>query len=144
MRHPVILTVLVGIAACDPAGPVVQYRPSGTNEATVPDEGTSVVLAVGETAEVAGLIIRFIEVAEDSRCPLGVTCFWEGRGLVVLSAVVAGVEELVSLSTADSGDASRSATVSGYRITLVTLDPEPVSDAPTAPEDYLMTLEVVP
>ena len=43
--------------------------------------GEEFVLAVGQSATIdgEGLTIRFIEVTEDSRCPEGVECVWEGR-----------------------------------------------------------------
>lgn len=43
--------------------------------------GEEFVLAVGQSASIdgEGLTIRFIEVTEDSRCPEGVECVWEGR-----------------------------------------------------------------
>ena len=49
--------------------------------------GTSVSLGeefslhIGQSASIVGeeLKIKFLEVVEDSRCPRGVTCIWEGR-----------------------------------------------------------------
>lgn len=38
-------------------------------------------LAIGQTAVIDGeeLEIKFIEILEDSRCPAGTQCIWEGR-----------------------------------------------------------------
>jgi hypothetical protein len=43
--------------------------------------GQEFSLYMGETADMEGeeLQIRFLDVVEDSRCPTGVTCVWEGR-----------------------------------------------------------------
>jgi len=43
--------------------------------------GEEFSLHIGESASVRGeeLQIKFLEVTEDSRCPRGVTCIWEGR-----------------------------------------------------------------
>ncbi|MCB2049169.1 MAG: hypothetical protein KDE32_13245 [Novosphingobium sp.] len=39
-------------------------------------------IALGQTANVGGLQVRPISVAEDSRCPQGVQCVWAGRVVV--------------------------------------------------------------
>jgi len=43
--------------------------------------GQEFSLRIGESASIRGeeLQIRFLEVTEDSRCPTGVVCVWEGR-----------------------------------------------------------------
>ena len=43
--------------------------------------GEEFSLHVGQSASIRGeeLQIKFLEVVEDSRCPRGVTCIWEGR-----------------------------------------------------------------
>jgi hypothetical protein len=43
--------------------------------------GEDFYLYIGESANIKGeeLQVRFLEVTEDSRCPKGVTCIWEGR-----------------------------------------------------------------
>lgn len=48
--------------------------------------GEAVQLFQGETVTFEGseLSIRFMEVIEDSRCPEGAICLWEGRTVVLL------------------------------------------------------------
>lgn len=43
--------------------------------------GEDFSLHIGQSASIRGeeLRIKFLEVVEDSRCPTGVTCIWEGR-----------------------------------------------------------------
>lgn len=43
-------------------------------------------IKVGESAIVSqkGIIIKFKSVEEDSRCPIGLRCFWAGNAVVVL------------------------------------------------------------
>jgi hypothetical protein len=45
------------------------------------DLGQEFSLRIGESASIKGeeLQVRFLEVTEDSRCPTGVVCIWEGR-----------------------------------------------------------------
>lgn len=66
---------------------------AGAPEAGVP-EGAEVRLALGQTVflEGTGLSITFVDVLEDSRCPQGMECFWEGRILALLRI---GEEDIV-------------------------------------------------
>jgi hypothetical protein len=95
----------------------------------------------GEQVEVdQGLLtVRFLEVAEDSRCPTGAQCAWAGEGVVVLRLARAGREPAeVTLRTTPSKD---SGSYEGYRVVLRELDPHPhVGGSP--PETYRATLEV--
>ena len=58
---------------------------------------------VGEAGNLAGVAVRFDEVVEDSRCPEGVTCVWEGRAKARLD--VAGTP--VVLTAPHGGDRDR-------------------------------------
>jgi len=100
-------------------------------------------LAPGQAAEVAGTGVRitFQGVDADSRCPVDVTCVWEGDAVVVVSvrsvAAAAVRHELHTAgrypSEADAGD---------YRVRLVGLAPLPRPAASPAPGDYRATLLV--
>ncbi|MAZ73074.1 MAG: hypothetical protein CMC70_07980 [Flavobacteriaceae bacterium] len=46
-------------------------------------EGT-ITLSLGETARVGDLVIQFKEVLEDSRCPTGMQCVWQGRAKILV------------------------------------------------------------
>ena len=81
--------------------------------------------------------VRFVAVTEDSRCPRDATCIWAGEVKVQLeiqqsSQVASQVEILEGGST-----------VAGvYRVTLVRVEPQPVSTARIAPQDYRATLKI--
>lgn len=95
----------------------------------------------GEQVEVDGgsLTVRFLDVAEDSRCPVGVQCAWAGEGVVVLRLSQAGREPAeVTLRTTPDKD---SGTYEGYLVALRGLDPHPRAGA-SPPETYRATLEV--
>jgi len=131
----ILLLALVGVTAgCGRGVPI-------TDEGWIPMDTTEI--DVGETETVESLTIGFVEVTEDSRCATDVVCVWEGNARVALTTVVGGVERELALDTnewAPGGD--RSATVRGYRITVLGLDPAPVSDTPIPPTEYRVTLEV--
>ncbi|RFN59069.1 hypothetical protein [Marixanthomonas ophiurae] len=49
-------------------------------------------IALGETVKTNGHSITFLEVLEDSRCPINVTCIWEGRVKVKVKVEAEGVD----------------------------------------------------
>ncbi len=51
-------------------------------------------IALGETITIENHQVTFVKVLEDSRCPKGVTCIWEGRARV---QIFVGQEEEDSL-----------------------------------------------
>ena len=94
----------------------------------------TVGLEFGATFQHEGLEIKFFDV-EDSRCPLDVTCVWEGRVTAMFK---------VSNQTHDisSGGIPIGFTVdfiSPYEITLKDVAPHPVS---TEEPDYVANLEI--
>jgi len=97
--------------------------------------GDTVAVDVGATAriEAAGVSVTFVVVAGDSRCPLNVTCVWQGDGEVVLDLRSEGAARRVVLHT---GVDPRAAEFGGVIIELVGLSPEPVDDPLTDPTAY--------
>ncbi|HEU0077645.1 MAG TPA: hypothetical protein VFQ76_08360 [Longimicrobiaceae bacterium] len=85
------------------------------------------------------LAIRFLDVTDDSRCPIGMQCVWAGEGVVVLRLAQAGREPAeLTLRTTPNKD---SGTYEGYRVLLRELDPHPRMGG-SPPETYRATLEV--
>lgn len=97
--------------------------------------GDTVAVDLGATArfEAAGVSVTFVVVAGDSRCPLNVTCVWQGDGEVVLDLRSEGAERRVVLHT---GVDPRAAEFGGVVIELVRLTPEPVDDPLTGSAAY--------
>ncbi len=101
-----------------------------------------VTLFLGEEGRPGGGALRvgFLHVVEDSRCPVDVTCVWQGNAVVEISvALGSGPSVPLQLNTTLE---PRSRTHQGVRITVVELRPEPVSDAP--PSDYELRLRLEP
>jgi hypothetical protein len=105
--------------------------------------GTSFQLRVGENAAVEGgtVAVGFTGVSGDSRCPLGVQCFWEGDAIVSLAAIGADEGER-TMQVHTSGRFPRSADYGAYTVTLESLTPTPVVGTPIAASDYVATLKV--
>ena len=101
-----------------------------------------VKLKVGQQAFIKGenLTITFVNVVEDSRCPIGLECFWEGNGKIVLD-VKKSDSPPASLSLNTSLEPRRSAYLN-YLITFKALDPYPHRDTRINERDYLATVIV--
>ena len=82
-----------------------------------------------------GLTITFRSVHDDSRCPQGVMCFWQGNAGVIVE--LSGAR--VPLNTAIE---PREAVYSNYTIQLIAVAPLPKAGTNLDPKDYIITLIV--
>jgi hypothetical protein len=87
--------------------------------------------------------IIFQSVSGDSRCPVDVTCVWEGDAAVTLTVIIEG-DMAFRPELHTSARYPAEAEVGTARIRLVSLAPLPVSGGPPAPADYRATLLVTP
>ncbi len=103
--------------------------------------GTEFELRLGQSARVGdtGVSLVFQSVAEDSRCPTGVTCVWEGNGRVLLGFHRGdGPLQTTDLNTTLDPHA---ADVLGIHVELVALLPWPVDGVARRQEDYVLRLK---
>src|SRR3989442_2310587 len=86
------------------------------------------VLALGESLKVrdTGVTVSFEEVVEDSRCPTGVTCIWEGDAAVKISIHTPDTSPS-SYTLHTSQRFAREAEHGGYRVVLVAVTPHPAA-----------------
>lgn len=134
-----VLALLLAGTSCgsDDAGPT----DPGPDPAVLAGP-VEVTLDVGEEVRpgAGALRVGFLGVVEDSRCPVDVTCVWEGNAVVEISvAMGSGPSVPLQLNTTLE---PRSRSHQGVRITVVELWPEPISDAP--PSDYELRLRLAP
>jgi len=103
-----------------------------------------IVLEYGDDIRLKGSVVRlsFGEVLEDSRCPVDVTCVWEGNGKVVIG-IAAGMGPTHALILNTSLE-PRSVVWSGIRVTLLELTPAPHSGTSIPAEDYAVRLRLEP
>lgn len=90
-----------------------------------PKLGEPVQIGVGQTVDfgAAGLTITFLAVTEDSRCPPGSVCIWEGRASISLRLDVASGQSLTFSLTLQAGHPeSANAIALGYSFTLQHLE----------------------
>ena len=85
------------------------------------------------------LTIRFNSVLEDSRCPTGVQCAWEGNAEILLE-LSGGSLETVHLNT--GGMFPRTEIYNGYTITLQDLKPYPAEGMHIDESRYTAVLSI--
>jgi len=92
------------------------------------------------------ILVRFVNVTEDSRCPTDVQCIWAGQVSisVELSRVSDGqlIGELTLTNSPGDGGALSSKSVDGFIIGLGIVEPAPVSTKKIQLTDYLVQLVV--
>jgi hypothetical protein len=86
------------------------------------------------------LTIRFLDVTEDSRCPVDVVCAWAGNARLEFELQVSKKKKAtVSLNTAVEPRAGR---IKKFEVTLVNLVPGRKQGSPVTAADYEATLVV--
>ena len=92
----------------------------------------------------SGKVTIQLEEVQDSRCPDGVACIWAGEAKVILSAQD-GDEDQPHRLTLTLDDQQKSVGYTGKNtIQLFGVNPFPKAEKPTAREDYVVQLGVIP
>lgn len=100
----------------------------------------SVTLAPGQQQNAGGLLLRFNDVIEDSRCPVDVMCVWAGEGTLSVSASTGGISGHYQM-TINNADKKR-LVVGDYQVELVTLQPYPQTGVTAVPSAYRATFTI--
>lgn len=113
---------LVPMAACDSAP-------------TAPTDPVVVTLAPGDAESANGLILTFVKVTADTRCPADAFCIHPGEAQVSVQTMVLGVSRTSELYLFDS--AKRRVTHGSHTVTFEELNPYPfLSRPPIVPSAY--------
>lgn len=112
------------------------YSGSASEMTAAASVDAPVVVELGRTAvlEDLGATIRFVEVEEDSRCPRGWACVWEGRVRAAFLLVADGGEAAVTLEglvDEEERDDGPAAVAGNFWIQLRALAPYPTVDPRT-------------
>ena len=115
---------------------------TGCGENTV-SLGQEFILHVGETAEIEGeeLQIKFLEVLEDSRCPRGVTCVWEGRVSCMTEITYRESLHRITLTQPGLTDWPIKESFEQYQISF-DVEPYPEAGKEIPEDDYLLVLRI--
>jgi hypothetical protein len=102
-------------------------------------------LKLGEKAVVKrrNLIVQFLKVKEDSRCPKNLDCLWAGQATVVVNVVQNG-KSLGNLELTRSANQSTvvSKPLTGHHLKLVNLLPYPVANQPISAASYVASFVI--
>lgn len=102
---------------------------------------TELELEFGEEKMLDGVLaVGFFDVPGDSRCPVDVTCIWEGNAAVVIG-VRAGMGPTVPL-TLNTAVEPRAADAYGLRVTLLEVTPQPYVGQPIPLPGYAVRIRV--
>lgn len=105
--------------------------------------GREFTLKPGEVAilEAERLEVGFDSVTSDSRCPVDVTCVWEGEA--ALSAWTRHPSDRKAVHELKTRGAAREVAYLGFLLRLTSLAPEPRNGQRIDPKDYAATFLVV-
>ena len=87
--------------------------------------------------------VQFVDVPEESRCPVGVQCAWEGDATVILAFLQAGTSDTTRLELHTNRRFASEGTYKDLTIRLDKLDPYPQKDSTIALADYVATLTIM-
>lgn len=141
-RH--LVATLGLLAAC---GTGAAETPTDAEAASRADPSVTMVgdtavleLPIGTPANNGELTVRFDAVTEDSRCPTGVQCVWEGNAGVRLTLTS---DDETQVFIVNSALEPRWVTFGGYAVGYRELAPYPVSEQPTDRSEYVARIAVV-
>ncbi|MGI0060521.1 MAG: hypothetical protein ACREBJ_12220, partial [Nitrosotalea sp.] len=101
-------------------------------------------LKVNQTAsEPDNINVKFLNVTEDSRCPTGVTCIWQGKSTIIVN-VIKNNQNLGN-SSLTSGLGENNATVTipgGYSLQVLQIEPYPTNGTKIPLSDYVATFAI--
>jgi len=120
---------------------VVGRAPESSRDSE-PGSGAQVVtLQLGAAETIGDLTLRWLDV-NDSRCPQGVTCVWEGEVTITLEVASGGngVETLDLKMRPGTETAASDA--AAHRFRLLSVEPVPVHGEVRAEEDLVAEIEV--
>jgi hypothetical protein len=104
--------------------------------------GDKFSLKVGETSKIASenLTLKFEKVLNDSRCPDGAMCIWEGQVQSLVTIELNGKNEQITLTQLGSTDTTTQL-YDGYKIAFY-VTPYPKVNQTISNSDYRLNLTV--
>jgi hypothetical protein len=133
-----LAAVALSVYLASSCAPGLAQRAGADQEAT-----TAKALAPGDSVRIPGTdyVITFETVAEDSRCPTGAQCVWEGDAAVRIR-IDAPRARASTYTLHTSERFGRRIEHDQVRVELTDLTPYPSTARKTRPQDYRLTLQV--
>ena len=89
-----------------------------------------------------GFNFKFLSVVEDSRCPEGVDCIWEGNARLQLQMSLTKTNNNLEIFELNTNLEPQSFLIEGYEIKILGLVPKPNVNLRIEQEDYLATFTI--
>jgi hypothetical protein len=105
-------------------------------------DSETIALKVGQqkSAGKGAVVVKFLSVEEDSRCPVGVQCVWAGNAKIKVKIGYAGGDsKVVEMNTASGPKGDQ---LSGWAINLTNLTPLPSKNGKTRAPRYTATFTI--
>jgi hypothetical protein len=128
MKAPLVVCCFL-VVACD-ASKLAQSASVPLGDPFHVRAGTTVELENGAT-------LQFLRVTNDSRCPVDVTCVWQGEAFLEIELRAGGKSGRESISTE-----RKDVTLLAHRVQALGLYPAPRSSEPVDPKDYVAMFRV--
>lgn len=134
MKKSIIILIAVFIVGCS--------KSSETNELYNLTSNTPVSLNYKECLEIldVGFRICLDSIINDSRCPSGGVCFWEGDAIVSFS--IQKNDEIKYFRLHTQKDSQTDTIINGLKISLENLSPYPTVDSEINHEDYSAEIKI--
>lgn len=145
MRTNALLLVsgLILWTACSGGKQVKDNDPENSSASVSLD--SDFVLAFNQAAELESenLTVKFIKVAEDSRCPVGVECIWPGQAKIDLQIKRQDEKPEYIQLTSHAGEPNLAIqSIGDYTIKLVKVEPVRTLEAEMWQSVYKITLKI--
>lgn len=140
MQGLLLLAMTAGLCGCTRS--LSRERQTQKREVTQANLDEPFALRFGQTASIEGeeIVIRFVDVTEDSRCPVNVTCVWEGQVTIALNISMNGKKPASYNLTGRAGhEELASAVIDRYSMSLLKVEP-PKTEDKIELADYIITL----
>jgi len=135
MKKGIIVLLTVFLLGCN--------KNSDVNDQYNLSANTIVTLKYKECIDISdfGFKICLDSILNDSRCPSGVVCVWEGDAQVGFSIKKADEIKLFRLHT--QRNFQRDTTINGFKISLESLTPYPADGSAIDQKDYSAEIKVI-
>lgn len=134
----------MALVACSPGTPT----PSPTPTPAISQRagyGVAASLRIRENVAFGadGLVLTFVGVTQDSRCPRSVTCVRAGDATLLLRWADVRLGATGEVSVTVDADSEGDSQFHEYHVTAFDLLPYPAGPTPTTPDAYTVVLRVV-
>lgn len=107
------------------------------------DSGFQLMHNQAAVIEPEDLSVKFVNVAEDSRCPVGVECIWAGQAKIELEIRLQGNKPYsITLISQEGRDDLAIKRLNGLFVKLVKVEPRRQPNQELSLKDYLITLNI--